>query len=486
MSNLKKHAISGVKYFGLGQCITQLCRLVTLALLAILLTPVDFGLVGLATIVTGFVGVFKDFGTGASIVRQDNLKTELLSTVFFFNLCIALLLSGAVFLVAPSIGTYFEEAQLIKILRYLSFAIFASSFSVVPQAILKFRLDFRSLAGIEVVAALFSCGVGLAMAALGFGVWSLVFQTIASTIIVSLASWHLAKWTPKLTFSKTELIEVFSFSTNLTCFSILNYFARNADNFLIGKLLGKEALGLYTLAYRLMLFPVQNIATVVTKIMYPIFAKTKDDNQKFRRGYLQIIRTISLITFPAMVGTFVVAVPLVDAYLGGKWSVAGWLLMILAPVGLVQSIASSVGAIYKAKGKTGIMFGWGLITSIVVVLGFVFGIQFGVFGVAVSYLATTTFLVIPCFFIPCRLIDLSLGEVFRSVQTNLLCSLLMGIFAWAIGYWVGLTETSIKWTVVIQIVAGIVSYLVLTCTLNVSLVKSISEQFGLIHKWRAV
>ena len=151
-----------------------------------------------------------------------------------------------------------------------------------------------------------------------------------------------------------------SYSLNLTAFNTFNYFSRNADYFLIGRFLGAQALGYYTLAYRILLYPLQSVSAVIGRVTFPLYAQLQDDNPRFRRVYLRIARVIAALTFPMMLGLWVVAGPFVLTLFGAQWSPVIALLIIFIPVSMAQSIITTVGAIYQVKGRTDWMFRWGV------------------------------------------------------------------------------------------------------------------------------
>jgi lipopolysaccharide exporter len=215
------------------------------------------------------------------------------------------------------------------------------------------------------------------------------------------------------------------YSLNLTGFNISNYFIRNADYILIGRFIGAGALGFYTLAYNLMLFPLQNISAIIGRVMFPAYSRIQDDDTIFRSVYLKVACTIALITFPMMTGLWALAEPFVLAIFGSRWSPVIILIMILAPVGLLQSIGTTVGSIYQAKGRTDWMFRWGSASGVIRIIAFVIGLQWGVVGVATAYAVSTVLLIYPGYAIPLSLINLRVSELWRALLRPLASSSVM-------------------------------------------------------------
>src|SRR5688572_28906613 len=179
-----------------------------------------------------------------------------------------------------------------------------------------------------------------------------------------------------------EFRPVVRFSLNLTGFNILNFFARNADNVLIGRYLGKESLGYYDLAYKLMLFPLQGISAILGGVMFPVYARLQSEPIVFRRAYLAVAGAIGIVSFPLMFGLFAVNELAVSVLFGAEWAPVAVLLAIFAPIGALQSIGTTVGSIYQATGRTDLLLRWGIGSSLLIVTAIVIGLQWGIVGVA--------------------------------------------------------------------------------------------------------
>ena len=332
MSALINKVVSGVKWSAVSQVGRQATQLFTTIILARLLSPSDFGLVGMALVVTGFINIFKDLGTSAAIIQQKDLSEKLLPSIFWVNVGFGLTATFLLFLLAPLGGILYQEPGVVAVLRVLSPSFLISGMGILHQALLERSLAFDSLAKLEVTSAIAGAVVGIVLALLNFGVWSLVFQVLTSVFASTLLLWMSSPWRPQWVFHWKEVGAVSRFSLNLTGFSIFNYFSRNADYLLIGRFLGAQELGYYTLAYRILLFPIQNISAVIGRVLYPVLSAFQDDNSRFASAYLKVIRSIGLVTFPLMMGVLALARPFVLTFFGAKWEPVILLVMILAPV----------------------------------------------------------------------------------------------------------------------------------------------------------
>ncbi|NES20323.1 MAG: MOP flippase family protein [Symploca sp. SIO3E6] len=463
--SLKQAATTSVKWSLVSQIGRQVMQFVTTAILANLLSPSDFGLLGMATIVIRFIDLFKDLGTSAAVIQRKHISDELLHSLFWINVFFGLLGMVILFILSPFAAIFYEEPRLIPVLRVLSLTFVISGISILQKAILERDLAFNKLAKIELSAIVLGSIVGIGAALLEFGVWSLVYQIITVMTVTTVLLLVATHWKPKMIFCWSEVKEVASFSLNLTGFNILNYFNRNVDYLLIGKFLGSEALGYYTLAYRLMLYPLEHISTVISRVMFPVFSQIQDDDKKFRSAYLKVIGMISLITFPMMIGLWALAEPFILTVFGPQWQSVVLLLMILSPVGMVQSLETTVGAIYRAKGRTDWILRWGLGEGIIVLIAFVIGLQWGIIGVAAAYAISVFILAYPCFAIPFSFIHLKVFELVVVVWRPLVASLLMLGVIMGVKF---LLPTSLvhAWLLAILIPTGGIVYLLASWLIN--------------------
>lgn len=423
---LSASALTGVKWSSVSQFGRQVLQLVTTVVLARTLAPADFGLMSMAMVVIGFLNVFRDLGTSSAIIQREEISDTLLSGIYWVNVIFGSLVMVTVFLCAPFVADFYGELRLVPLLKVLSASFLISSVGISHQALMERNLQFAKLAKAEVASTFIGAVVGISFALEGAGVWSLVFQALSTVLISSaLLAFFLSGWKPRLLIDLKEMRTVARFSLNLSGFNVTNYFVRNADSLLIGKFLGAQDLGYYVLAYRLVLYPWQNVSAVISRVMFPVYSKIHDDQAKFRRAYLNVAATIGAIAFPLMLGIIAVSHPLVQVFFGEKWKIVATLIVIFAPIGLLQSIDSTTGSIYLAKSRTDWMFRWGAATGVVGVCAFAIGLRWGIVGVASSYLVANLLWMYPGLAIPFRLIELKVADLLRAIWKPLLCALLM-------------------------------------------------------------
>ena len=457
--SLKAKVLSGTKWVAFANVFKQILQVLALIVYARLLSPEDFGLFAILMIFVGFLLLFTDMGTASALIHIDDPGEKLLSTVFYFNLMIGIAFALLMTSLSGTIAVFFDNGALALPLQVISLNFIIVAFGVVQKARYEKALDFKPVTLSESFAVLIGIAGGVTAALFGLGVYSLVIQTLTTSLISTLLLWYLSSWRPLFYFSWKDIRSIWHYTANLSAFNFVNYFARNADNFLIGKFLGSPALGVYSLAYSIMLYPIQNISRILLRILFPAFSHIKGDNEKFKRAYLKALFFIALVSFPIMGGLIVTADLIVEVFFGEKWSGLAAILMILAPVGIIQSIGTTNGSIYMAKGSTSLLLKVGIVSSIVTVLFFIPGVFFGVEGVALSYLLANLVMLYPVFRISWEQIDLSIGEGLAVLAPLLGITLLMDIGVLLIGKGLGTLALPPILLLLIMVSAGALLYL---------------------------
>ena len=459
--SLKQKVLTGTKWVALANIFKQILQLASLVVFARLLTPDDFGMYAILMIFVGFMTMFTDMGTGAALIHIKKPSDKLLSSVFYFNLFVGLVLSVSLVLMSSPIALFFEVPKTKVLLEIISITFIIASFGVVQKALYEKHLNFKTITIIETFAAVVSVAIGIGAAFYGLGVFSLILQTLSLNILLVALLWIYSDWRPLRYFALDDIKHIWQFTKNLSLFNIVNYFARNADNFLIGKFLGSPALGVYSVAYKIMLYPLQNISRTLLRILFPAFAQIQDNNKKFQKVYLRVIFFIALVTFPLMIGLIATADVLVPVLFGDKWKNLHTLLIILSPIGMIQSIVTTTGSIYMAKGNTKTLMRIGVISSAVTVLFFVLGLPFGVEGVAFSYLISNFIMLYPVLKISWGQIDLSVKRGIAEVLPILIISIVMGIGVALVGKAVALLSSYAILKLAIMVVSGVLIYYLL-------------------------
>ena len=421
--------VRGVLWSGMSQWGKQLLNLLTTVVLARLLPPEDFGLLAMSAVFTGLFASVGDLGLGSALVQKEHPLPEEFNAAFWVSAGFGAASFVFMLAIAPLVASFFGVPALQKVLGVLGMGLVGSSLPVVQQSQLIRQLDFRRIAFAEVISSLCGAVLGIGAALRGMGVYSLVIQSLGTIFCSTIIYWLIVPWRPTFHFRGFDGGGLIRFGSNLTGFNAVNYVARNVDYLLIGKFLGADQLGYYSLAYRLMLFPLQNISAVLGRVVFPAFSAVQHDDRKLRDAFLRLSRYVAFITFPLMCGAFVVAPEFVRVVFGPSWGMAAPLIRILAIVGMLQSLGTNTGAIYLAKGRTDMMLRWGVFATGVIAACIAWGVQWGVREVALGYACANLVLIYPMIAIPFSLVGGRFSDVVRSVVPILTISLSMTLTA---------------------------------------------------------
>lgn len=382
--NLKRLAVSGMKWTGSATFISLVLQIGTIAILTRLLKPDEFGVMGMISVVIGFAVAFADMGiSNAIIYKQDSTQDEL-SSLYWLNLGMGIALFILLLAAEPLVSAYFREPRLKTpyILCTFIFPILAAGQQF--QAILQKNLEFGKLSKIQVISTLLGSVTSIILAFMGYGVTSLVFgQVILRGTNSILLIWSFRKSRfPSLRFNLDEIRDYLSFGLYQMGERAFNYLSSNVDYLIIGRFLGAELLGYYTLAYKIISIAVYRVNPIITRVAFPIFSKLQKDNEILRKGYARVVQLLSLVVFPFLIGAMVIGKPFVVAVFGEKWIPSILLIQIMALAGCLKTIINPSGSIILAKGRADIGFKWNLAATVVRVAVITWTCSLGLYAVA--------------------------------------------------------------------------------------------------------
>lgn len=486
MNNLKRKTIKGIAWNTVGKISNQILHFILSVILMRLLMPQDYGLLAMAMVLIGFAGIFSEFGFSSALIQNQNINESHKSSIFWFNIIIGSFLTLLFFIFADKLAQFYGNDNLEKVIKYLSFSFIISSTSILPGSLLQKEMRYDIINKIDVTIVILSGVLSVYLAFNGWGVMSLVFQSLFSQLSKVPLLFIGAKWMPKFIFNKKSIKELFSYSAYLTGFNVINYGARRSDDLLIGKFMGAESLGIYSRAYSLMLMPINQVISLVSNVMFPALSLIQNDKDRVKKIFLNVIQTLSFITFPLMIGLISVADNFILGIFGNKWAEVIPIIQILAFVGVIQTLANPTGWIYTSQGKTDWMFWWGVFGSGSIILAIVIGVIIGsIYSVAIAYLIINLALAYPVVAIPGKLINMKFSEVSKSVLPILIISVIMAVLVYFTGIFLpaGLPAS---YKLILQVITGILIYFSIMWYFRIESfinVKSlVIEQFVIIKK----
>ncbi len=367
----------GIKWSLADQIVRQLLTLLISAVLSRLLTPADYGLLGMVMVATGFLQVFRDVGLGVSIIQKADVTDNEKSTIFWLSSLMGVGLGVILFVLAPLMSDFFSEPRLTLLIRVMSFGFVINGMVAVPDAIIQKAIDFKAYFYRNLGTVLIGGFAGILMAYNGFGVWSLVGQLLITYIAGLLISFRMVLWRPKYHFQIADVRSHLRFSLPLLGDSSLNYWVRNIDSILVGRVLGSVSLGIYSRAYGLMLLPVRQVSGTLARVMFPSFSLIQQDSDRIWDQYCKMGALVATVSFPLMALLGVYAQEVILVIYGSQWLAAVPLFKILCVLGALQSIGALSGTVFYAKGKTLLMFRIGLVSKSLMILGITIGLFYG-------------------------------------------------------------------------------------------------------------
>lgn len=376
--SVKKQAAVGMLWSAIERFSTQGVQFVLTIIIARILSPNDYGLIAMLGIFMSIAQTLSDSGFSNALIQKKN-RTEMdYCTIFYFNIAISVLIYLILFFTAPYISDFYGQPQLMNILRVLGLNLIIISFSVIQSVRFTIELDFKRLTLASFLSTLIGGGVGIWMAYHGFGVWTLVIQSLISSVSWSFILWLHSRWLPKWKFSLSSFKDLFSFGSKLMFSGLLHTFYTNMYSLIIGKFFNASTLGFFNRAYTLGLFPVQNFSYIIQKVLFSVQCRYQDDEKKFDYIFTQNIKVSCYILFPLMVGLAVLAEPLIRALLTEKWLPAVPLLQIICFAQMWDPIMRINAMSLVSKGRSDYHLQAEIIKKILAVLILFSTLPFGI------------------------------------------------------------------------------------------------------------
>lgn len=430
-------------------------QFVVMIVLARLLTPADFGLIAMLLVFTAFAALFVDAGFGTALVQRKQTSADDETTVFLFSISIGCVVAAIFWLTAPAIAAFYAQPSLTAITRLLLFVLPLSALAAVPDALLTQRLDFRSRANAEIIASLCSGAVALVLAWRGFGVWSLVWQSLVAIGMRTLLLWLFSGWRPRGRFSTVSFRSLFGFGSYMLMANLLNVISFRLQSLLIGKLFDSRALGYYILAQNTQQAPAQFMSGVLNRVGLPVFATIADQPDKLIRALRLSLRVAIFVFVPCMAGIAVVAKPLVVVLYGARWVPAAPLLSVLALAAMFWPLHVLNLAAIGARGRSDLIFKLEMVKR-VVSIGLIVALSYrGAMAIAWAVLASSVFGVIINTWYSRKLLGYGVLAQLRDQAATLLLSAIAACAAWLASHWLAHAPLALT----VAIVAAAAAYL---------------------------
>ncbi len=383
MSSLKKQVAKATFWNLLTNLSTGLVRFITTAVLAHLLTPDDFGLVGIAFIVFGLVSIFGNTGLGAALIYKKDLDDSYYSIVFWTTLALGFILASLIIISAYPASIFFKAQKVFPLLLTLSITFIINGLSSIHSIKLQKEMNYKKIGFGVFISTCLSSVIAIILAYNKFGVWCLIIQSILFSVLNSLWLIIVVRWVPKFIFDIQKFFELFRYSRNLLLETILNYFSQNLDYFIIGRKLGTQGLGYYKMAYSVPHIIYDEFTKRITPILFPLLCKVQDDAVAFKKSYLNTLKFNSMIVFPVMATFIFVARQFILTVYGYQWELIIPTVKILAFCGILRCVNTFSGCVFNSKGRPDIGLKINMIKFPIIAVALFFAVKYGVNGIAV-------------------------------------------------------------------------------------------------------
>jgi PST family polysaccharide transporter len=416
MKNLKERTLrGGLAKIG-SQGATLFLRIGSMIVLARLLDPTDFGVMGMATVVTGAFSLFKDAGLSMVTVQRADITDEQVSTLFWVNMLVGALLALVAVALAPVLVTFYREPRVFWVAVALGMAFIVNAAGVQHSALLQRQMRFDALAAIEIASWVASVAVGIILAIAGFGYWALAWMAVSMPAVSTAGAWWLTKWIPGAPRRGIGIRSMLGFGGTVTLNSIIVYVAYNVDKLLIGRLWGAEALGIYGRAYQLINIPTENLNSAVGGVALSALSRVRDDPPRLRSYFLKSYSLVLAFTLPATIACALLADDMILVLLGAKWREAAPIFRLMAPTILAFAVINPLTWLMFANGQVGRSLRMALVIAPVVIVGYVAGLPYGPSGVAFGYSAMMVLLTVPMVLWAIRGSVISAADIVRTIS----------------------------------------------------------------------
>jgi len=387
--SLRNTAVSGVIWTFSQQFGVQVIGFLVSIVMARLLLPEEFGLIGMITVFMALGQSLMDSGLTQSLIRTEYPDQKDYSTVFFFNLGGSILIYVLLFFIAPFIAAFYQQEILTNIIRVYCLSFIITAFSAVQLTRLTKEMNFKLQMIIAIPSLIISGMIGIALAHKGFGVWSLVWMQLLQNLLNTLQLWWRTRWVPSFVFSKEKFRHHLSFGYKLTISGIIDTIFQNVYQIIIGKFFIASQVGFYTRANSLRQLPVMNLSTALNKVTYPLFASIQHEDARLKSAYKEIMQMAIFLIAPLLIILAVLAEPVFRFLFTEKWLPAVPYFQVLCLAGILYPVHSYNLNVLKVKGRSDLFLRLEIIKKIVIILTITVTIQFGIIGLIWGQLATS-------------------------------------------------------------------------------------------------
>lgn len=432
MENLKAKIIRGGLARLCAQGVSFILRLASLMILARLLSPRDFGLVGMVTAFTGVLTLFRDFGLSSAAVQRTTVTDEQISTLFWINMLLGAALALITLAIAPAIAAFYHEPALFAVTAVLAAGFLFNAAGIQHSALLQREMRFTALAVINVVSLTVGIAIAIYGAKVGYGYWALVLMTVTPPIISTLGFWLTTGWIPGVPRERAGIRSMMHFGGSLTLIGLLGYIANNADKVMIGRFWGVDAIGIYGRAYQIVSIPTDNLNSAIGEVAFSALSRLQNQPVHFRSYFLKGFSLVLGLTLPVTIACGLFADDIVSVFLGPRWNEAATMVRLLAPTIAIFAIINPLGWFLFSIGLVARGLKVAPVLAAVMITAYAVALPYGPKAVAFAYSAALTVWVIPHIWLCVHGTVISIRDILLAVSRPLASGILAGGLAFGV------------------------------------------------------
>ena len=430
MISLKQKTATGLKWSTIESFSSQGISFVISIIIARILSPSDYGIIGMILIFTEVSGVFINGGFSTALIRKQNRTDIDLSTVFYYNIVVSIFFYIVLYMLAPFVAKFYNTPVLSLIIRVVSLNMVIGAFGAIQSTILNIAIDFKTQTKISIITLVITGTIGISMAYSGYGVWALVFQGLASTLMSTGLLWFFIGWKPKLVFSNNSFKELFGFGSKLMLSGLLDTIYKNIYQVIIGKKFTSAELGFFTRAKGLAQLPSSNITSVIQRVTFPVLSEMQNDTNKLGNNYRKLLRMSAFVIFPLMMLLCGLAEPLIKILLTDKWLPAVPMLQVLCFSYMFYPVHAINLNLLQVKGRSDLFLRLEIIKKILITIVLFATAPFGVLVMCYGIIFTSVLALIINTYYTGKLIQIGFFKQIKDILPVLVISFITGFLAY--------------------------------------------------------
>lgn len=467
--NLKKDTTKGVFWSLIERFGTQGVQFLVMLVMARLLSPNDYGVVGLLVVFVSIAQAFVDGGFSQALIRKKD-RTEIdNSTVFYFNIVVSVVIYLIFYLFAPYVSVFYNMPTLTPFMRVICLSIIINAFGVVQRALFNANIDFKAQAKASLIAIVISGAIGITLAFRGVGPWALVWQQLSNLIVNTLFLWIYSEWRPLLAYSWKSFNELFSFGSKLLATSLLNAIYNNIQTIVIGKLYSAKSLGLYSRAAHFADLPSQQFTSVFMRVTFPVLCKVQDDFERLTSVYRRMLRVSAYIVFPLLIGMAAVAHPMIRVFIGEQWIECAYMLQIICFAEMWYPIHAINLDILQVSGRSDLFLKIEIYKKIVSLALLAISAPFGIIAMCYSNLLSSLICLYINTYYSSKILGISLLSQLKDLFPTISLAMVMFVIVQVVIFFI----SNVFAQLVVGIILGVIVYISLSYILRFSELKEL-------------